>query len=364
VRSDGVSADWIHARFDGSGVSEIIETGPIAGLDLTPGASNFIGLSVAEGMGIIIVNGPDPVASFAVETPAGTGDLTRWMSFESADPADASSFVLATDEFYVWDLGGMPRVLSESAGAPASEEPADAAEDAEPVATEEPEAADSASTPEAPEPTVEPTTTSEIDTADDGDTRDESADVATPRPPADPQGTPAAPSSTSPSTSFDIRLGERVAGPELGELTESETAIDYAVLDVDLADFYAIVEFVIPLGNAVPWDFTVGFRDTGEPGHYRFTLISDGTWFYDNGPVIDAGDLGEVLLVPGEIVTLEVFAEGERGAIALNGVQIAELDLSENLSSGEIWIATARSFDTTSIGRTIAYRDFQVFEVE
>ena len=153
VRTDGTTTEWVYARTEATGTSEVLESGPLAGLDLTPGASNFIGLSIVGETGNIIVNSAEPAATFAVEGPAATGDVTRWLSFTAADAADTSSFVVSTDEFSVWDLSGMPEV----AAAPVeTTEPAAtplAGENAEVEATETPEATteatEAAETPEA-----------------------------------------------------------------------------------------------------------------------------------------------------------------------------------------------------------------------
>ena len=143
VRTDGTTTEWVYSRTEANGTAEVLESGPLAGLDLTPGASNFIGLSIVGETGNIIVNGPEPAATFAVEGPAATGDVTRWLSFTAADSADTRSFVVSTDEFSVWDLAGMPDIVAapvETADAEAEATPLSEEETPEPEATETPEA--------------------------------------------------------------------------------------------------------------------------------------------------------------------------------------------------------------------------------
>ena len=67
VRTDGTTTEWVYSRTEASGAAEVLESGPLAGLDLTPGASNFIGLSIVGDTGNIIVNSAEPAATFAVQ---------------------------------------------------------------------------------------------------------------------------------------------------------------------------------------------------------------------------------------------------------------------------------------------------------
>ncbi|MGD9714976.1 MAG: hypothetical protein AB7V46_23385, partial [Thermomicrobiales bacterium] len=69
----------------------------------------------------------------------------------------------------------------------------------------------------------------------------------------------------------------QIAGPLSGVLTEQASTVSTANAGVNLADFFATVSFVTP-SNAVPWDMTIGFRDSAVTDEYRLTIASSGEW--------------------------------------------------------------------------------------
>ncbi|MCC6945042.1 MAG: hypothetical protein IT335_10730 [Thermomicrobiales bacterium] len=331
VHSDGVTAGWIYARTAATGESEVLDSGSIEGLDLTPGASNFIGLTVVGEQAVIIVNSADPRVSFGIEG-GGSGDITRWLAFEAADPADTTAFLVPTDEFSVWDLSGLPALTD---AAPAVEE------ESTPEPAETPEA-EAVETPEEETPVPSPTVI---------------ADDSTPDAAAASDGEPA----------FDVSLGSEIDKTTSGSMEESDTKFDIVRKNGEVADFYATVTFIVPDEAPDAWDMTVVFRDQGtDDGYYRLTIFADdGTWTFLKGEdVVDSGEIEMLANEPGDEVRLELFADGETGAAALNGVEFVTFDLSELQDAGEVWITTASTIETTIDGRTIDYRDFSLFELE
>ena len=158
-------------------------------------------------------------------------------------------------------------------------------------------------------------------------------------------------------------MGEELTASEPGTLTESETEIDISAAGVDVADFYASAVFTVPDDLSAPWDVTFGFRDIGGNDQYRLTIDSDGGWTlsYAGDDTLDSGNVENLLLAPGDENTVEMFADGDDGALAVNGVDAGSLDLSEVTDSGDVWIATAATNDTTVVGRTTEFRDFKVY---
>lgn len=344
IRVNGDSAEWVYGTSSANGDTTTLDSGPIGNLDLTPGASNFFGLSVVDNTGVFIVNGPDPTASFNMQSVPQSGDISRMLSFVAADENDETSFIVPTDEFYVWDLAEMPAVAGEeiTLGGPVATAEPTATEEPTEVATEEPQAT------EEPGETATP-------------------EVEAPEEEASPSAvsTPPATSSSAPKTSFGITLGNQISFLEAGSLTESESEIDIEVAEVETADFYAVATFLVPAEDSPPWDFTIGFRDHGGDDQYRLTIDSDGFWYlsYGGEESIDTGNLDNLLIDPGDENVIEVYADGGAGALALNGDEIATLDLSDETAAGGIWIGTAATLQTTLVDRETEFRDFQVWEI-
>ena len=112
---------------------------------------------------------------------------------------------------------------------------------------------------------------------------------------------------------------------------------------------------------------SIGFRDQEGDFQYRVTIDSDSFWTLSYGGTepIDSGNIDTLLLIePGEENVVELYVEGEVGALALNGDEIATLELTEEAGPGDVWIATAAEVETTLVGRETEYRDFQVWALE
>ncbi|CAN5850882.1 hypothetical protein BH24CHL4_BH24CHL4_17690 [soil metagenome] len=514
IRSDGASAEWVYGRSDASGAIERLQSGPISGLDLTPGASNFIGLTVVNGTGIFIVNSPDPAVSFALESASGVGDVVRFASFESADETDTTSFVISTQGFWVWDLSGLPALETVPTAEP---EPTEETVPTAEITIDEATAVAPTAEATTDEPTEEPdpvteTTASEDDVEAFGDLKAQAllqAPLAGPYADSMPQsalsanyasaiftltdvyatatfvnpedtsvpwdlvlgiraigdnteplfvllsngewyaafgnnepvlsglapeidtlplgvntiefaaqgnngyvavngtvvtqidlsgvnrpgdvfvGTgffaanivegrpvgyqdflvweiPASDNAETAASPFDIALGEQVAGPYAGSLSESTDAIELSEPAVDIADFYTSVVFAVPEDDSAPWDFTIAFRHTGGNDQYRLTIVSDGTWLFalGNESPISTGSVTNLATTPGQENRIDLFVQGDEGGVALNGLEFTTIDVSESASSGDIWIATAGNTENTVAGRTTPYRDFEVWSLE
>jgi hypothetical protein len=167
----------------------------------------------------------------------------------------------------------------------------------------------------------------------------------------------------SDSNPLDVTLGERISGPDAGLLTESEEAILISPAAGEVADFYATVKFTVPSDELAPWDFSIGFRDSGGDDHFRLSIISDRTWTlaYGGEDMVASGALNNLLTTLGEENTVELLAEGNAGKFAVNGVPIADLNLADALNAGSIWIATASYVENTDVNRTTEFSNFEIF---
>ena len=154
----------------------------------------------------------------------------------------------------------------------------------------------------------------------------------------------------------------QMAGPLSGVLTEQATAITPANAGVNMADFFATVTFVTP-SNVVPWDVTIGFRDSTVSDEYRLTIVSTGEWRLSLGTSapIASGFVTNLLTTPGQVNTIDLLVEGVNGGAALNGVDFAAMNLSASMNAGDVWIATANSTSTTQVGRATQYSAFEVW---
>ncbi len=154
----------------------------------------------------------------------------------------------------------------------------------------------------------------------------------------------------------------QMAGPLSGVLTEQASTVSTANAGVSLVDFFATASFVAP-SNAVPWDVTIGFRDSPVAEEYRLTIASTGEWRLSIGTSAPfaTGYVANLLIAPGSVNTIDLLVEGANGAAALNGTDFAAFNLSASVNAGDVWIATANSGSTTQVGRITQYTAFEVW---
>ena len=118
-------------------------------------------------------------------------------------------------------------------------------------------------------------------------------------------------------------------------------------------DLIAEATFHNPYSNTVgPWDIGFMFRDMGmqdETGlqQLRLVVTSDGIWYlmdYIGNSLTDTdqGEVDNLDTTEGGENQLILVANGEVGSFYLNGIKIADLDLSTRMNSGGV--AAAVSF--------------------
>ncbi|MGD9712956.1 MAG: hypothetical protein AB7V46_12925 [Thermomicrobiales bacterium] len=314
VAYNGQSTLWILGDVGVGGEYQVIESGNALGVDLTPGAQNLIGLFVDGQTATLTINSENPVATVALPR-SGTGDIAAQLSFNADQDGESRSFIMETNGFAVWDLT--------AATAPATAPTAEA----QPTVGVQPTAV------------VQPT-------------------VAT---------QPTIPASTG-ALVFDQLKAQAlsqppVAGPLTSTLIQSTVTFPWAPAGVNLADLYASATFVNPADTSVPWDIGLAIRYTDQNTDARIIIESTGNWHlaFGNAPVSVSGQLTSFAVTPGATNTLEVVARGATGAFALNGLVIAELDLSLSPMSGDVFASSGFFNSGVLEGRQVTVQDFSVW---
>lgn len=160
----------------------------------------------------------------------------------------------------------------------------------------------------------------------------------------------------TPTPTLDIPYGQMILEPmnRIIEhiLPDPGVRMNYAG-GIWQLDFIAEATFHNPYSNTVgPWDIGFMFRDMGKQDdtgleQLRLVISSDGIWYlmdYIGNSLTDT-DQGEVTNLDtseGGKNHLILIADGKVGSFYLNGVKIADLDLSTRMKSGGV--AAAVSF--------------------
>ena len=105
--SIGVSetgASWLLTQENDRGQQQIIWSGEVDSLDLTPGAANTIGLYVNATRGLLTINTEPIVATFDINTVPAPGDVLVRSFFQITDPRPDDIAAIAVTGFQVWDF--------------------------------------------------------------------------------------------------------------------------------------------------------------------------------------------------------------------------------------------------------------------
>ena len=143
---------------------------------------------------------------------------------------------------------------------------------------------------------------------------------------------------------------------------------DYA--DVSPANFVMRVNMINPYGSVTGnWDFGLIFRQTDVDDEMRLVIRSDGSWSLnnrtpDNDNFIQEGNAAQYLNL--DILDSNLFqliAFDDVGYFFLNDHFIAQLDLSERTTPGEIALATGFYASTEIDGEVTIYNDFGLWPI-
>ncbi|HYO28976.1 MAG TPA: hypothetical protein VER37_00225, partial [Thermomicrobiales bacterium] len=138
----------------------------------------------------------------------------------------------------------------------------------------------------------------------------------------------------------EAAAGSPVAGPLTGSLSLAPGALETLSAGVDLVDFATRADFTNPYpATDHPFDIGFGFRQEGGDAYLRLVVDSDGVWYLKEGlgPPIASGRLGGLRSGAGETNTVELIARGGAGGFAVNGVFVADLDLSARTGRGDVF---------------------------
>lgn len=134
--------------------------------------------------------------------------------------------------------------------------------------------------------------------------------------------------------------------------------------EVNLADFYTIATFVNPSDLSTPVDVGIGFRaDMETEIAWQVMLRSNGRWYQlQPGPQpIASGDAPSFDPAPGASNTIELIVQGENGFLAVNGLVLAQLDLSLILDAGSVYLGTGFIRADTVPDREVFYHDWWIY---
>jgi hypothetical protein len=156
-------------------------------------------------------------------------------------------------------------------------------------------------------------------------------------------------------------------GPVDGELPhDEEDFIEVYVADVQERDFVTEAVFLNPYARSVgEWDYGFLFRWIDDQNNYRLWVDSDSRWgltYYDG---VDFNELGGGTISDfnndaGGRNLLELIADGEHGYFFVNDKFIAELDLSAETGTGDIYPATGLNAGNKTTGEVTRFLDFTV----
>jgi hypothetical protein len=355
IQAKNGAAKWGFGPQTASGYN-ILQSGdlPAAAVDYTPGADNYIGLAVTQGMALLAGNDLNLGAQIDLAGATGTGDVQAEVGFLADDKTTTATLPVSLSSFSVWDLS--PAAVAAVFGAEST------------TPSTEPTQATGFPTAIPAEPTQAPALPTQAPVEP---TQAPALPTQAPVQPTQAGVAPTVASSTGDPILTQIFNQERTtamaAAPAFtsasGVLTQQTTGFGYAPAGISATDFYVTATFVNPTDLSTRSDVGIGFRDLNTDTEFRFVVRTDGAWALAIGtqsPVLQ-GTVTNYDATPGASNTLEVIARGSTGLIALNGVVIQQVDLSSNLNAGDVYIATGLYASDTVEGRQVPYSNFSVY---
>lgn len=174
---------------------------------------------------------------------------------------------------------------------------------------------------------------------------------------------------TSSATSINL---PPIFGPESGELSHQlDDFIETYYVDTDSRDFILQASFGVPFTALTGiWDVGFIFRQIEGDDAMRLVLRSDGYWSLNNrvgttDNFVVEGNITEGLnLRTSELNTMTLIVHGDRGYFLLNNNFVAVLDLSGNVSAGDVALATGFYTEDEREGAITTYSDFYIWSQE
>jgi serine/threonine protein kinase len=162
-----------------------------------------------------------------------------------------------------------------------------------------------------------------------------------------------------------------VYGPSSGSLEHDDgTSIIAEDADVNLRDFIVEARFFNPYSATEgEWDYGFIVRHETKNVQFRFVVGSDKSWILLNntgepdGETIAQGELSTLNLEADGSNLLKLIFQANKGWFYLNDELISELDLSDRMNSGAIYIATGIFQDAKMAGKTTNYEGFSIWSL-
>ncbi|HET9662074.1 MAG TPA: hypothetical protein VFP05_17240 [Thermomicrobiales bacterium] len=339
---DGVARWGFGQKIDGT--YRILQQGNLApgAIDFTPGARNFMSLVVAQGFAILCGDDRTIVATVDLGGATGLGDVEIEAEYQADDPATTQTLPAEIPGFVVWDLS--PEAMAAAAANATTPTPTEPAQN--PIS-----------------PTVAPQPTQ-------GSVQPTQAPVQPTQAPALPSVTASAGGDALLTQVFEQERSVAMASSPIaslppGTLQQQTAGISFEPAGVSLANVYVTATFDNPADLSTSFDIALGFRDLNNDTEFRFVVSSDGGWALSIGtgaPVVQ-GTATNFDASAGGSNTLEIVAQGAIGLLAIDGVVVQQVDLSGNLSAGDVYVASGM-YDTYTVeGRQIPYSSFAVYQL-
>jgi hypothetical protein len=305
-----------------------------SGLDFTPGAMNTLSLVFYDGY--VILAGNDTILAQVDVGVSGSGDVRAKVGWGVGRGTPLPPVSISISDFSVWALpadGAMPAGASDQGG---------------------------------PTPSVSP-----AQTPGTFETIAEQSSAASPTPVPD-QLTPAPTASDTEiamlTEVFEKERSDALAAAPIwndggfGLGQRGDDTFDVVSANVSVVDCYAAATFVNPDDMSQTSDYGIGIRDNNANREVRFVIDTDGQWTISLGNAVPfAKGMTTVDAAPGASITLEVIAMGATGILAVNGQVVTQVDLSANLNTGQVYIASGMNAYTRVEGRRFGVTSFVVY---
>ncbi len=350
IQAKNGAAKWALGQQTDAGYN-VLQQGdlPATAVDFTVGADNYIGLAVTQGLGLLSGNDLALGATIDLAGATGIGDVQAEVGFLADDSTTVETLPVSLSGFAVWDLS--PAAVAAAFGATETNT------GAEPTVASLPTQAPIQPTQVPVQPTQAPALPTQA--------------------PIQPTQAGVVPTTASTSSGdpmltqiFNQERTTAMAGAPVfngpaGTLTQQTTGFGYTPAGVSVADFYAAATFVNPTDFSTRSDVGIGFRDQNTNLEYRFVVRTDGAWALAVGTdePFAQGTVTNYDATPGASNTLEIVARGATGLLALNGVVIQQVDLSGNLTAGDVYIATGLYGSDSVQDRQVPYTSFVVYQL-
>ncbi|MBX3061365.1 MAG: SH3 domain-containing protein [Anaerolineae bacterium] len=161
---------------------------------------------------------------------------------------------------------------------------------------------------------------------------------------------------------------EILYGPEDGEL---EWPIDYILGGLDVRDFALHLRLYNPYAaSRGSWVFGIIFRTDAQTGDDGYILVvgSAGQWVFadidgsDQIP-LDTGTIRGFDTSGGGSNEFDLLVNGELGVLSVNGREVASVDVSDNLDSGEVVVLAGTDDADAPEGAVARYEELTISSV-